>query len=37
MTGKTVIFLLMGGDKSSQEQDINRARQIARQLKQERS
>jgi putative addiction module killer protein len=33
MTGITVIFLLMGGDKSTQQADIKRAIGMARQLK----
>jgi hypothetical protein len=28
-TGKTIIVLLCGGDKSTQEKDINRAKEIA--------
>jgi putative addiction module killer protein len=32
-TGNTVIFLLMGGDKSTQQADIKRAVRMARQLK----
>jgi putative addiction module killer protein len=31
-TGKTVIVLLCGGDKSTQEKDIKRARQLAAEL-----
>lgn len=31
-TGKTVVFLLCGGDKSTQDRDIKRAKDIARQL-----
>jgi putative addiction module killer protein len=33
MTGKTVIFLLMGGDKSTQQADIKRAIAMARPIK----
>ena len=33
MTGKAVIFLLMGGDKSTQQADIKRAISMARQIK----
>lgn len=32
-TGSTVVFLLCGGVKSSQEKDIRRARNMARELK----
>ncbi|MGN6388452.1 MAG: type II toxin-antitoxin system RelE/ParE family toxin [Burkholderiaceae bacterium] len=32
-TGSTVVFLLCGGIKSSQEKDIRRARNMARELK----
>ena len=31
-TGKTIIVLLCGGDKSTQEKDINRAKEIAAEL-----
>lgn len=31
-TGKTVVLLLCGGDKSTQEKDIKRAREIAAEL-----
>jgi putative addiction module killer protein len=31
-TGKTIVVILCGGDKSTQEKDIQRAKQIARQL-----
>lgn len=31
-TGKTVVVILCGGDKSSQDKDIERAKQIARSL-----
>lgn len=31
-TGKTIVVLLCGGDKSSQEKDIKRAKEIAAQL-----
>jgi putative addiction module killer protein len=34
-TGKTVYFLLAGGDKSSQSKDIAHARKLARELKAE--
>jgi putative addiction module killer protein len=34
-TGKTVYFLLAGGDKSSQSKDIAHARKLARELKTE--
>ena len=33
MAGKAVIFLLMGGDKSTQQADIKRAIAMARQIK----
>jgi putative addiction module killer protein len=32
MQGETVVFLLCGGDKSSQRRDIERARQMAKEL-----
>jgi putative addiction module killer protein len=31
-TGKSVVLLLCGGDKSTQEKDIKRAKQIAAEL-----
>ena len=31
-TGKTVVLLLCGGDKSTQDKDINRAKEIAAEL-----
>jgi putative addiction module killer protein len=31
-TGKTVVLLLCGGDKSTQEKDIKRAKEIAAEL-----
>jgi putative addiction module killer protein len=31
-TGKTIVLILCGGDKSSQDDDIKRAKQIAAQL-----
>ena len=31
-TGKTIVLLLCGGDKSTQEKDIKRAKQIAAEL-----
>jgi putative addiction module killer protein len=31
-TGKTIVLILCGGDKSTQEKDIQRAKEIARQL-----
>jgi putative addiction module killer protein len=31
-TGKTVVLLLCGGDKSTQSQDIKRAKQLAAEL-----
>lgn len=34
MTGKTIILLLVGGDKSTQQGDIKRAIHMARQLRQ---
>ncbi|WP_037458052.1 type II toxin-antitoxin system RelE/ParE family toxin [Skermanella stibiiresistens] len=33
--GETIYLLLCGGDKSTQKRDIDRARQIARQIKEE--
>ena len=32
VTGKTVVLLLCGGDKSTQDKDINRAKEIAAEL-----
>ncbi len=32
LTGKTIILILCGGDKSSQDKDIKRAREIAAEL-----
>jgi putative addiction module killer protein len=31
-TGQTIVLILCGGDKSTQEKDIKRAREIAAQL-----
>jgi len=31
-TGKTIVLILCGGDKSTQDKDIQRAKEIARQL-----
>ena len=31
-TGKTIVLILCGGDKSTQESDIKRAKEIAKQL-----
>lgn len=31
-TGKTIVLILCGGDKSSQEGDIKRAKEIAKQI-----
>lgn len=31
--GRTIILLLCGGDKSSQDQDIRRAQQLVKELK----
>jgi putative addiction module killer protein len=36
-TGATVYVLLTGGDKSSQQQDIARAKRMARELKEMKS
>ncbi len=35
-TGKTVYFLLAGGDKSTQSKDIAHAKKLARELKEEK-
>jgi putative addiction module killer protein len=35
-TGKTVYFLLAGGDKSTQDKDIVHAKKLARELKEEK-
>jgi len=36
-TGKTVYFLLAGGDKSTQRKDIAQAKKLAREIKEETS